>query len=166
MIRRALRRTGLGLLLLALAGCGFHLRGAGELPSQFSRTYLIGLPSRGALTVALEGALEANGVEVVDSAAEATAVLRFTRVSFDKRILSVGTDARVREYEYRLSADFNAHARDGSLELPEQHLQILRSLAYDPTNLLGKGHEEQRLRASMERDLVPLVLRRLQATAP
>lgn len=164
---RGLISRALALLLAAvLAGCGFHLRGAGQLPAQFARTYLTGLPARGALSLALEDALRANGVQLVDSAAQATAVLRFTRVGFDKRILTVGTDARVREHEYTLSVEFDAHARDGSLELPPQRLQIVRSLAYDPTNLLGKGREEQRLRASMERDAVPLVLYRLQAAGP
>lgn len=154
------------LMAAVLAGCGFQLRGAGQLPEQFSRTYLTGLPARGALTLALEDALRANGARLVDSTAQATAVLRFNRVSFDKRILTVGTDARVREHEYTLSVEFEAHARDGSLELPAQRLQIVRSLAYDPTNLLGKAREEERLRASMERDVVPLVLYRLQAAGP
>ena len=47
-----------------LSACGFHLRGAANLPPEMAHTQLVGLARHGALTARLTRMLEANGIEV------------------------------------------------------------------------------------------------------
>lgn len=174
--RHVLLLLGLSLLISLITGCGFHLRGSGEaLSERYAQTQILGLEGRSILRQSLEPALRAAGVEVVDSRSEAIAVLRFLTVERGQRILTVGTDARVREYELSLAVTFEAHGANageaageddpGVWELPAQDVTLTRVLRYDPTGVLSKAQEQERLYEAMEREAAASILYRLRAVS-
>src|SRR5437899_12331139 len=85
-------------LCLALAGCGFRLRGTAEVP--FSTVYL---PSAtGGIALDLKRNIQAGtNAKVVDDPKQAEAVLQFTEETRQKEILSLTGTGRVRECKLR-----------------------------------------------------------------
>lgn len=158
-----------GLLLsvpIVVAGCGFKLRDAYGIPPQMQRTYIEGGNERSEVYVGLRRALTASGVTLVDSADAASAVLRLSDERSGRRVLSIGRDARVSEYEVFYSLSFDVRARGESADevlIEPQSLRLTREYVYDATGLLGKTDEEGLLRQEMQRDLVRLIMYRLEA---
>ena len=91
------------LALLFLTACGFHLRGQANMPF---KTLYLNAENPGTLLVAdLRRSLEANKVQLVNSAEQADVVLNIVSEIADKQILSLGSGGRVNEFRliYRVS---------------------------------------------------------------
>ena len=100
------------------------------------------------------------GVELTDSAADATAV--FT-VSFDdtaQRVLSVSARNTPTEYEVFYTISYSLDSGANSL-LPPQTLTLTRDYTYDSTLVLGKAREEELLRDAIVQDLVRIVMKQI-----
>ena len=149
------------LLSLLLSACGFQLRGAAELPPQLERTYVTGLQEHPGFARELAGVFRAAGVTLVESREAATAEFRVRRLVTDRRVLSVGGDARVSEYELFMVLDYEV--RGGEWTAEPVTLNITREYVHDPLLVLSQGEQERALRQAMERDLAQLVMFRLQA---
>lgn len=149
---------------LLLSGCGFHLRGAVELPAVMERTYVAG-GAGSDLYYELENALLAAGAEVVDSADSATGVLTLQRQRIDRRVLSVDTQGRAAEYELALQVAFSLRDSAGKLIADNERVSIVRDYSFDPDNVLSKSDEEEALRKEMYRLAVAQMMRRVQSLA-
>ncbi len=153
------------LILLAVglmtASCGFHLRGRVALPEVMHKTFISGLGVREPLNLELRRTLRANRVQIVDDVAQASAVLRILGRNEGKRVLSVGGDGKVKEYELYLTVSFDLQAQDNSLRLAPQTQSLTREFIFDETDVLGKAQEEALLRRDMYKDMAQLMLYRL-----
>lgn len=151
--------TGQSLLV---TGCGFHLRSAVRMPDNLVRTHIAGLSPYDDLYVALDRALRANGVAVVN-ADRATAILRITDLDQGQRVLSVGVDGRAREYELFTRLKFEVDGQGNPLELEPQTITLTRDFLFGNANILGKTEEVELLYEDMQEELVRLMLFRLEA---
>lgn len=150
------------LILSLLTGCGFQLRGSVALPDAMARTAITGINERDPLAIDLRRALIANGVEVVD-VSRATAELRFDSVNSGRRVVSVGADARVFEFEVYLRITYRVQGVDSEFELEPTTLNLGREYLFDRDNVLSQMDQERSLRESMRRDAVQLIMLRLQS---
>ncbi len=149
--------------VLLLAGCGFHVRGNYQLPDTIGAVF-IDVPGYDYdLRHRLQQALTSRGVTLVDDAADADSVLQITRPRFATRVLSVGTDARVREHELRYTLGFELRRRDGKYLVPPQSVELLRDVTYDETNILGSQSEQSAGRLELQDQAVQQIVRRLAA---
>jgi LPS-assembly lipoprotein len=150
-------------VLLLLAGCGFHLQGALTVPPQMERTYIATVDRHSGFYRALRSAFDAAaGVDVVDSAAEATATFTITFDQTDQRVLSVSARNVPTEYEVFYTIEYRLDSGEQDL-LERQTLTLTRDYTYDSTLVLGKGNEEELLREAIVDDLVRIVLKQLSA---
>lgn len=161
--RGGLRALTVAWLALLLGACGFHLRGQAHLPAQMARTYVAGLAADAPLRWALDDALRASGVRVVDSERAASAVLRVESLRSTRSVLSVSADGQVSDYLLVGTLTFAVRATQGDWRIPTQRLQVQRHYSYSDSQVLGKSSEAARLREDMARELANLVLLRLQA---
>ena len=148
-------------LLVSLGSCGFHLRGVTELPPKLSRTHISGISPYSDFAVNLRQQLRANGVEIVE-ANQSTATLRITRNRIDRQVLAVGSDGKVREYELFAAVSFEVRGADAAVLLENQTITLSREFIFDPDNVLGKREEEALLRENLRKDIVRLMIYRLQ----
>jgi LPS-assembly lipoprotein len=157
----------ISLLLAALTGCGFHLRGDVSLPSNMQVLYIDGVNRDSNFAVELRRSLRGNGVNVVEDVNTAQAVVKLSNVRFDRRVLSVsGNTGKVREYQLLYGAEVIVLDRAGEVILPAQRLRLVRDYVFDENDVLGKSSEEAQLRKEMQTDLISKILRRLQAEQP
>ena len=146
---------------LALAACGFHLRG--EATYAFQTIYVNGV---GAPTVAAElrRALTATGnARVVDDAKSAQVILDFPFITDDKEVLTISGGGSVREYLLIKRVQFRLHDADGNDWLPVGEIALRRTYSFSESEVLARNTQEQRLLAEMQTDAVAQLVRRLQA---
>ncbi|MBM3366919.1 MAG: hypothetical protein FJY43_01325 [Betaproteobacteria bacterium] len=146
------------LLTLALAGCGFQLRGAADLP--FETIFVPGATGGVALDIK-RNIQSGTRTRVVDDEKSAQAVLQFTQEVREKHILSLSGTGQVREFQLRYRVGFRVVDAKGGEFLPVNTIQLTRDVAYSDDAVLAKATEEQQLYRDMQFDMVQQVMRRL-----
>ena len=157
--RRALALLGAAPLLVA--GCGFKLRGARQMP--FESIYL-GMSPYLELTAAIRRQLRANGDTVItDKAEDAQVRLEVLADRKEKVILALNTQGKVREYQLRQRFSFKVRTPANEEIAPVSTIEVRRELTFNEADVLAKQEEEQLLVAEMQSDIIQQLLRRLQA---
>jgi LPS-assembly lipoprotein len=146
--------------LIALAGCGFRLRGTAEVP--FQTLYIPNALTGIALD--LKRNIQATtDAKVVDDAKSAEALLEFSHERREREILSLTAAGRVREYRLRYRVGFRVHDGKGNEFVPQSSLELTRDVSFNDAQVLAKEAEEQLLFRDMQSDMVQQILRRLAA---
>ena len=159
-----MKRCLLCLVLLALAGCGFQLRGTAALP--FDTLYLPPATGAGIALDLKRNIQSGTRTTVVDDPKNAEAVLEFTQEAREKIILSLAATGRVREFQLRYRVGFRLHDGKGGEFLPVSTVQLTRDITFNDSEVLAKESEEQLLYRDMQFDMVQLIMRRLAAAHP
>ncbi len=151
------------LLMLTLGACGYHLRGALQLPEAMKVTLLSGVETKEPLGAEIAAAFASADARLASNREEAGAELVITGESLLKRTAAVDGQGKVSEYEldYRLTYVLNDAAGERWLE--PQTIQLRRRFAFDSARPLGKSREEEMLQQEMRRDAVRMMFERLRA---
>jgi LPS-assembly lipoprotein len=153
-------RLAMGLLLLPLAGCGFHLKGAIALPEGLKSVYVATSDELSPFSIELGRALRASGATTAASAAAADAVIRVAQDRTGRRVLSVSSRNVPQEYQVYYVLGYSVDRGDKQV-VPPQEIELSRSYSFSESDLLAKNREETILRDALARDLADLVVRRL-----
>lgn len=162
-IRNLGSRSFLLVMLLLITSCGFHLRGAIELPAIYKKIYL---SDKGYSDIArpLSRALESVGSEIVFSPASATSVITLLSRGVQRKALNVG-GKQIREYELQLDVTFVVQDDQGVQIAEQQTVSVVRSYRNEADEVLSKDNEEVIIREEMNQTAVMQILRRLKAIA-
>jgi len=153
-----MRRALALVLLAALAGCGFQLRGSATLP--FDTVYVPG--ASGGIALDLKRNIQAGtNAKVVDDPKNAQAVLEFSREERQKVILSLTGTGAVSEYQLRYLVSFRVHDAKGKDYVPTNTIELTRDVTFNDAQVLAKETEEQLLYRDMQSDMVQQIMRRL-----
>ena len=136
------------------------MQGAVTPPPQMERTYVAPVERNSLFHRELRRSLLAAGVVLVESPAEATAILTISADETDQRVLSVSARNVPTEYEVYYIVEYALESGEEIL-LEPQDLTLTRTYTYDTTQVLGKAREEQLLREAIVDDLVRLVVKQL-----
>ncbi len=151
------------LLLLTIAGCGFHLRGGANLPDSMKQMYVQGINLQQGIGLTLRRGLKQNGVTLVNDFDKDSAVLTIIENTFERRVLSVGSGAKVSEFELYGLIKFKVTDGDGEVLVALQDIEAQRDYQFDQTQVLSSDSEERLLREALEQQLVQSLLRLLSA---
>lgn len=156
--RHASRFTLLAALCVAIAGCGFKLRGEAELPFK-----TIAVSPQSALGVSVSRNINAGtNAKVVDNPKDAEAILIITGETRDKVILSLNSQGRVREYTLRYRVTYRVIDGKGADFVPASEVLLRRDITFND-QVLAKESEEALLYNDMQRDAVAQIIRRLSS---
>jgi LPS-assembly lipoprotein len=146
--------------LIALAGCGFQLKGSGnaDLALEGLTIRLISNQPRAELTREVTKELLANGLIITDEA-DALLSLTLKPEQFSQRNLSLTAQARAAELELTLASDFILTQADQDPVIARA--TVNRQMLNDPRNVVGKTEELRLLREEMRRDLAAQIVRRV-----
>jgi len=139
------------------------LRGSADLPSEMANTHLAIENEYSDLARRLEVLLTQSGVNLVGSA-QATAILEVpvNRVVTD--VLTIGDNARVREYRVSHTVEFTLRDAQGDELLSRQTLRQTRELSFDEQEILGASREQEYLQKDLADLMARLILQRLEGT--
>jgi LPS-assembly lipoprotein len=162
-LRRIASLSLIAGLLPLLTACGFHLRGEAQLPPGMERVYVDSADPYGPLKRNLEKALERSGAKIETKSAQGVAEIRLTAVSLAPVVRSVSANARVNEYTMLYHLELQITDAAGKVLLPRQVIEQSRIFTFDQTQAIGTGAEQDEIKKEMERDMVQVVLRKVES---
>lgn len=157
-----MRILAIVVLALLTAACGFQLRGQAKLPFE---TLYVAIPETSPMGIDLRRNIVAGtNTRLVNTPAEAKAILELFDEERSKSILSFDSAGQVREYQLRYRLAFRVRDGRGRDYLPRSEIRLTRDISYSSTQVLSKESEEQLLYREMQSDMVQQILRRLAAS--
>lgn len=158
-----MRRLAALLVALALAGCGFQLRGTANLP--FETIVIPG--AGGGIALDLKRNIQSGtNAKVIDDMKSTQAVLQFLEEVRTKEILALTATGRVREYRLIYRVGFRVHDGKGGEFVPANTIRLTRDVTFNDSDILAKEAEEGLLFRDMQFDMVQQVMRVLAAAQP
>jgi len=152
------------LTALAMAGCGFQLRGEQKLPFE---TIFLKTPPNSPLGATLSRQIRSGtATRTVEQASEASAVLDILGESRDKEILTLNAQGRAVEYKLIYRLRFRLHDGKGREYIAPTEMRAQRDISINDSQVLAKESEEALLYRDMQTDLVQQLLRRIAAVRP
>jgi LPS-assembly lipoprotein len=156
--------------LVALAGCGFHLRGSNQAPMPAELAVLRVQVSGGAssydpLLNAMHNALRTQGGVTIAERGDAPLLTLFGE-RVDTRVISADASGKAREYMLRYQVSFRLADAEGRVLLAPQTVVRQKSYTFDPLNVLAKEREERELRREVQQEAAEQIVRRLARFNP
>ena len=154
------------LMALALAACGFHLRGSNLKGLEFAfKSLYLKAPGETPFVADLRRALTANKVNFA-AADQAQLVLEVVSEQATRQILSLSGSGRVREYQLFYRVSLRAYDSQLTDWLPAEEISLSRIMTYDDEQVYAKQQEEALLYKDMRSDAVAQAMRRLSRAKP
>lgn len=151
----------LSLTFLCTA-CGFQLRKNADLPPQMAKTQIVMADEYSALGRRVRMLLEQSGVEFVGGK-EATAILEIPVNSVVTEVLTIGNNARVREYRISHTVRFRLLDANGGDILSWQDLRQAREISFDEQKILANSREQEYLKDDLADTLSRILVTRLES---
>jgi len=154
-----------GLLGLALlcTGWGFQLRNDVELPPQMAKTQMVVDDEYSTLARRVRVMLEQNGVQFVNGN-EASAILEIPVNNVVTDVLTIGDNARVREYRISHTVRFRLLDAQGQVLVGWQNMRQAREVSFDEQRILAGSREQEYLKEELAETLSRLLIARLEST--
>jgi LPS-assembly lipoprotein len=151
-------RLALVLFPLALAGCGFQLRGDAPMGLKSIHVSTVG---NSAVATEVRRRLAGGPTKVTTAIKDAEAHLRINSETQEKAILTLTGAGRVYEYQLRLRVEYQVSDATGKALVEPTQLEVRRNLTYSDTAPLAKEAEEVQLYVDMRQEAAAIILRRI-----
>lgn len=151
--------------VLSVSSCGFQLRGAIEASPDISPVYLQ-TSSAYELAREIRQVMRANGIGITDERSEARSELVLQAEKKRRRVLSVDSDGRAREYLLFYDVDLLVRSRlSGTEKFSEasETISLTRTLLFDQSAVLAVSNESSIIYDDMRKQAARLILLKLQA---
>ena len=158
----------LALLVLAtglLAGCGFHLRNALNLPSNLGPVRVLAAERYSPLAEMLADGLVRAGATPAAADQDKVATLQVVSEQWADTPISHDQFGRAQEYALRYAVVFSMQRADGSMAVPQQAVELSRDYLAPVVDSIGKASEREMLVSELRRDMAAAILRRVDAAA-
>lgn len=160
------KRRALSLLLLpmalALAACGFHLRGSGpegRLP--FKSVYL-DMARNIQLERDVRNAMRAQGdVEIAGSPRDAEAILHIISDLQERKMLTLNAQGQTREYSLTYRLHFEVKDAAGNELLKPSEIALQQYMSYSESQAIAKEAEQELIFADLRNEAISQMLRRI-----
>ena len=158
-----LRCSTIAAATLVLSACGFHMRGEVQLPPGMQRVHVQIADPYSPLGRDLEAALKRSGAKVENAAGDGIAEITIPAVSIAPIVRSVGANAFVNEFSMVYHVEMQITDANGKILMPKEVIEHSREFTFDQTQAIGTSAEQDEIKKEMERDMVPALLRKIEA---
>lgn len=158
-----MRAVAVCLLLLSLSGCGFHLRGAVDLPPDKRVIALQGIGLDHPFAHDLQLFLDLVKGRLVTDPAKAGSVIVIQNIREGRRVVSLNENGKAIEFELTYRVQYEIRGPDGKVLSPSRTIRIHRIYLNTQLQVIGKSQEESVIRQEMRHEAARTLLRRLQS---
>lgn len=146
-----------------LSACGYHLRGALELPEALKKMYVKGASPE--LSTAVERTFRGTSGELVTKAEEAGMILNVLDEFYQRRTISLSSTGYSNEFELTYRLSFDLLDGEGNTLVSNQTIEVMKTYynAQSSETLLSKDNEEIVLRHELYDEAVRSVIQRARA---
>lgn len=145
-------------MALLLSACGYHLRGALDLPAGMRNVYLDGGSTP--LREQFKRTLKSSAGKLANSSEGAGMTIRIFGEDFNRRALSLNAKGKAEEFELHYRMEYELLGPGGSVLAPRQPVDIRRSYFNDQQEILGKENEEAVILNEMHQQAVRTIVDR------
>ena len=128
------------MMALLLNACGYHMRGAFELPSGLKNIFLDGGSPQ--LQEQFKKAMELSKVPIASSADKAGIVIRISDEISQRRVLSLASTGAANDFELDYRFDYEISDAKDNVLMERQPVEIKREYYNDQTAIIAKEAEE------------------------
>jgi len=157
-----LRLLILMCLVFLASACGFQIREDAELPPEMSKTRMVVESENSTLARRVRVLLAQSGVSFV-SAEQATAFLEIPVNNVQTEVLTIGDNARVREYRVSHTVRFRLTDAKGKEIIPWQTMRQAREISFDEQEILATSREQEYLKQDLAESLSRQLVTRLES---
>jgi LPS-assembly lipoprotein len=150
------------LLSLLVVGCGFHLKQSAQIASSFGPVSVEGVGTQSSLYKAIRNILKQSDIKIVDSAAASNRII-ISGIKYDRKVLAVGSNGKVSEYELIRSLNFSVINSSNERTIDNQPLAVNRYYTVNTSDVLSDDFEEQDLQRLMDEELADRMFRYIGA---
>ncbi|KTD21251.1 LPS assembly lipoprotein LptE [Legionella londiniensis] len=144
-----------------ISGCGFHLRGAIDLPVWLDKVAIINQGVSQELGSLLSEQLEAYKIKVLDDPSLADYWLILEEEAFQQQTLSISSSTTPRQYQLNYIVRFKLQAAHGKIIIPTTRVMVTRQITINSDRILGSDAEEALTQMEMRRDAANQILNRI-----
>ena len=145
-------------LALLLSACGYHLRGALELPAGMKNVYLEGGSPQ--LQEQFNSLMKLSSVPLASSPEAAGIIVRIFNEDSQRRVLSLNSAGVANDFELGYSFDYELADSKNMVLMARQPMEIKREYYNDHLAVLAKGNEEDLIRNEMYQQAVRSIVNR------
>ncbi len=145
-------------MALLLSACGYHLRGALELPAGLKNVYLEG--GSGQLQELFNSAMKTSSVGIASSPETAGIIVRIFNEDNQRRVLSLSSTGTANDFELEYRFDYELVDSKNKVLMPRQSVEIKREYYNDQVAVIAKGNEETVIRNEMYQQAVRSIVNR------
>ena len=152
------KKTAVLIMAFLLSACGYHLRGALELPANLKNVYVEG--GSAPLLDQFKQTMKSTSTQLTSSRKGAGLVIKVFNEDFSRRVLSLSSRGKSNEFEllYRLDYEL-ANANDAKM-MERQTVEIRREYYNDQQFVIAKDNEENVIRNEMYQQAVNSIVNR------
>lgn len=145
-------------LALLLSACGYHLRGALDLPAGMKNVYLEG--GSAPLREQFNRAMEISSVPVASSPEAAGIIIKIFDENSQSRVLSLSAGGAANDFELGYRFDYEIVDSKNKVLSVRQPLDIKREYYNDQLAVMAKSNEESVIRSEMYQQAVRTIVNR------
>lgn len=159
-------RTLLIVILISVAGCGFHLRGEYDIPAVFQKLRILPDLPFDPLQHHLRLTLKTANICVIDNCleeAKEASILTIVSQGFTERTTAYGPDVQINRATLQFTMVYHIVDKNGKVLIPASTIQVERELTVNPNALLGTEFERKRVREELYVDATLQLIRQISA---
>lgn len=155
-----LRLVAAVVLTFATSSCGFHIRGAVNLPAEMKNLWIQGIARNSQLTTNLENTLRFSGGAISADRNSASSILNVLDEKIERREISLSNTGKANEFQLTYTLIYELLDLDGNVILPRDAIEIIRDYFNQQVQVIGKSIEESQIRSNIYKDAARTLLRR------
>lgn len=153
----------LTVCLLISSGCGFHLRGAYNIPTDLQTIQLSPYEPYNDFQRTLRKVLRANHIHVTNKTTKSQVILVIVKQTFVERTVSYGTDGQPNRAILEMQLDYQLEKNSKPISSLIA-IRVERELTIDPNHFLATNNERKRLEQDLYQSAASQLVRQLSTT--
>jgi LPS-assembly lipoprotein len=156
-----IKKSVIILIALLLSACGYHLRGAFELPAGLKNIFLEG--GSAPLQAQFKKAMDLSSIPIAASAEVAGIVIRIYDEKSERRVLSLAATGVANDFELDYRMEYEIVDAKDTLLMARQPLEIKREYYNDQLAVIAKESEETIIKNEMYLQAVRTIINRAKS---
>lgn len=153
-----IKKSVILIMALLLSACGYHLRGALELPAGMKNVYLEGGSAE--LREQFKRAMDISSVALASSPETAGIIVKIFNEDNQRRVLSLGSGGTANDFELSYRFDYELVDAKNKVLSARQPIEIKREYYNDQLAVIAKDNEETIIRNEMYQQAVRTIVNR------